>query len=82
MKAVADRIWIEKVEVKTTTPSGFQVSEFRQKPQQGKIVAVGPDCKTAKEGSNAIYAKGAGTAIFYNEKEYIVMREADLFATD
>lgn len=82
MKAVADRVWIEKVEVKATTSSGFEIPEFRQKPQVGMIASVGPDCITAKEGLKAIFAKGAGTPVFYDDKEYIVMRESDLFAVD
>lgn len=82
MKAVADRVWIEKVEVVTKTASGFEIPDLRQKPQQGTVVSVGPDCQTAKVGDKAIFAKGAGTVVLWNEKEYVVMREADLFAVD
>lgn len=82
MQAVADRIIIEKVEVKTTTASGFEIPQMRQKPQQGVICGVGPDCQTAKVGQKAIFAKGAGTEVYHEDKMYIVMREADIFFVD
>ena len=82
MKAVADRVWIEKVEVKSTTQGGFEIQGFRQEPQVGIIAAAGPDCAVAKVGEKAIFAKGAGTNTVYENKEYIIMREADLFATE
>ena len=82
MRAVGDRIIIEKVEVKSVTTSGIELPQHRQKPQQGVIFACGPDCKTAKVGDKAIHARGAGTEIMYGEKTYTIMREADLFFVD
>ena len=56
----------------------------KEKPQQGKVVAVGSGKKdepvTVKVGDNVLYGKYAGTEINIDGKEYLIMRESDIFA--
>ncbi|MFN7300192.1 MAG: co-chaperone GroES, partial [Bacteroidota bacterium] len=56
----------------------------KEKPQKGTIVAVGAGKKdepmTVKVGDNVLYGKYAGTEITIEGKDYLIMRESDLFA--
>jgi chaperonin GroES len=63
------------------------VSSFRtlrkEKPQKGKIIAVGEGVKdkpvTVKVGDNVLYGKYSGTEINIDGKEYLIMRNSDIF---
>ena len=56
----------------------------KEKPQRGKVVAVGTGKKdepiTVKVGDSVLYGKYAGTEITIEGKEYLIMRESDIFA--
>ena len=55
-----------------------------QKPQKGKIVAVGPGTKenpiTLKTGDIVLYGKYAGNELKLNGNDYLIMRESDVLA--
>jgi chaperonin GroES len=70
---------------KKKTASGIYIPDTaKEKPSQGTIVAVGtgkPDEPlTVKVGDNVLYGKYAGTEITYEGKEYLIMRESDIYA--
>jgi chaperonin GroES len=81
---------IELVEVEEKTASGLVLPDSaKEKPQEGKVVAVGPgrvlDNGTrvepeVKEGDVIIFSKYAGTEVKYEGKEYLILRESDILA--
>jgi len=82
-KPLKDRVLIEPMEAEEKTASGIIIPDSaKEKPQKGKVVAVGEGKKdepmTVKEGDMVIYGKYAGTEITIDEKEYLIMREEDI----
>jgi chaperonin GroES len=82
---IADRVLVEPSPAETTTASGIIIPDTaKEKPQRGTIVAVGAGKKdepmTVKQGDTVLYGKYAGTEITIDGKEYLIMRESDIFA--
>ena len=85
IKPLADRVVIEPAAAEQKTASGIIIPDTaKEKPQQGKVVAVGPGTKdnamTLKVGDNVIYGKYAGTEFHLDGKDYMIMRENDVIA--
>lgn len=90
LKPLGDRIVIEIVESEEKTVSGIVLPDSaKEKPQEGRIVAVGSGRVTengervaleVKEGDTVIYSKYAGTEVKYEGKEYLILRESDVLA--
>lgn len=85
VKPIADRVLVEPAAAEEKTASGIIIPDTaKEKPQKGKVVAVGngkPDEPlTVKEGDNVLYGKYAGTEINIEGNDYLIMRESDIFA--
>ena len=85
IKPLADRVLIEPMAAETKTASGIYIPETaKEKPQQGKVVAVGRGSKddkiTVKIGETVLYGKYTGTELKLEGKDYLIMRESDIFA--
>lgn len=85
IKPLADRVLIEPAAAEEKTASGIIIPDTaKEKPQKGNVVAVGDGKKdeplTVKVGDNVLYGKWAGTEITVEGKEYLIMKEADIFA--
>ena len=85
IKPIGDRVVVEAAPAETMTASGIYIPETAQeKPQKGTVVAVGEGKKdeplTVKAGDQVLYGKYAGTEITYDGKEYLIMRESDIYA--
>ncbi|WP_017729431.1 co-chaperone GroES [Halalkalibacterium ligniniphilum] len=90
LKPLGDRVIIEQVESEEKTASGIVLPDSaKEKPQEGKIVAVGTGRVTdngerialeVKEGDSIIFSKYAGTEVKYDGKEYLILRESDILA--
>lgn len=85
LKPLADRVLVEPSEAETKTASGIIIPDTAQeKPQQGVVVAVGagkPDePMTVKVGDVVLYGKYGGTEIRHEGKDYLIMRESDIYA--
>lgn len=85
LKPLADRVLVEASAAETTTASGIIIPDTAQeKPQQGTVVAVGtgkPDEPlTVKVGDTVLYGKYGGTEIRHDGKDYLIMRESDIYA--
>lgn len=85
IKPLADRVIIQAADAETKTASGIIIPDTaKEKPQQGKVVAVGSGKKdepvTVKVGDSVLYGKYAGTEINIEGREYLIMRESDIFA--
>ena len=82
---LADRVIVEVSAAEEKTASGIIIPDTaKEKPQKGKVVAVGGGKKdepmTVKVGDSVLYGKYAGTEISVEGKEYLIMRESDIFA--
>ncbi|MBK6266246.1 co-chaperone GroES [Marivirga sp. S37H4] len=85
IKPLADRVLVEPAAAEEKTASGIIIPDTaKEKPQKGNVVAVGngkPDEPiTVKVGDSVLYGKYAGTEITVEGKEYLIMRESDIFA--
>ncbi|QTM98147.1 co-chaperone GroES [Sediminibacillus dalangtanensis] len=90
LKPLGDRVIIELVEQEEKTASGIVLPDSaKEKPQEGKVVAVGSGRVTehgekvapeVAEGNLIIFSKFAGTEVKYEGKEYLILRESDILA--
>lgn len=85
IKPLADRVIVEPAAAEEKTASGIIIPDTaKEKPQKGSVVAVGNGKKdeplTVKVGDSVLYGKYAGTEITVDGKEYLIMRESDIFA--
>ncbi|WP_030014963.1 MULTISPECIES: co-chaperone GroES [Micrococcales] len=90
IKPLEDRIVVQPVEAEQTTASGLVIPDTaKEKPQEGKVVAVGPgrvDDKgnrvpvDVQEGDVVIYSKYGGTEVKYSGQEFLVLSARDVLA--
>lgn len=90
LKPLGDRIVIELVETEEKTASGIVLPDSaKEKPQEGKVVAVGTGRvldngeRVALEvavGERIIFSKYSGTEVKYQGQEYLILRENDILA--
>ena len=85
LRPLADRVLVEAAAAEEKTAGGIIIPDkAKEKPQRGKIIAVGNGKKdeplTVKVGDSVLYGKYAGTEITIEGKEYLIMRESDIFA--
>ncbi|MCX7953668.1 MAG: co-chaperone GroES [Bacteroidales bacterium] len=85
LKPLADRVIIEPMAAETKTASGLYIPDTAQeKPQKGKIIAVGEGTKDeemkVKEGDLVLYGKYAGTEVSIDNVKYLIMRQSDILA--
>ena len=85
IKPLADRVIVEVSPAEEKTASGLIIPDTaKEKPQIGTVVAVGEGKKdepiTVKVGDTVLYGKYAGTEISVDGKEFLIMRESDIFA--
>jgi chaperonin GroES len=90
IRPLDDRVVIEPMEAEEKTTGGIVLPETaKEKPMQGKVIAVGEgrmleNGKRAellvKKGDKVLYGKYAGTEVTLNGETYLVMRESDILA--
>jgi chaperonin GroES len=90
LKPLGDRVVIELVESEEKTASGIVLPDSaKEKPQEGKIVAVGTGRvldsgeRVALEvsvGDRIIFSKYAGTEVKYQGTEFLILRDSDILA--
>jgi chaperonin GroES len=90
LKPLADRLVVEPTEQEEMTASGIYVPETaKEKPQEGKVIAVGPGRKDEEgkripmdvsEGDRVLYAKYGGTEVKLEDKKYLILKESDVLA--
>ena len=83
-KPLADRVLVEPAPAEEKTASGIIIPDTaKEKPLQGKIIAAGEGKKdepmTVKVGDSIMYGQYAGTEIKLDGKDYLIMREADIY---
>jgi chaperonin GroES len=85
IQPLADRVLVEPAAAEEKTASGLYIPDTaKEKPQKGTVVAVGNGKKdeplTVKVGDTVLYGKYSGTELTVEGKDYLIMREADIFA--
>lgn len=85
IQPLADRVLVEPAAAEEKTASGLYIPDTAQeKPQKGTVIAVGTGKKdepmTVKAGDTVLYGKYSGTELAVEGKDYLIMREADIFA--
>ena len=83
-----DRVLIEVFDSDEKTSGGVIIPDTaKEKPQEGKVVAVGPGGRTedgktipmdVKEGDIVLFGKWSGTEVKIDGKEYSIMKESDI----
>ncbi|MDR2279773.1 MAG: co-chaperone GroES [Gordonia sp. (in: high G+C Gram-positive bacteria)] len=90
IKPLEDKILVQAVEAETTTASGLVIPDSaKEKPSEGKVIAVGPGRVTeagnrvpvdVAEGDVVIYSKYGGTEVKYAGQEYLILSARDILA--
>jgi chaperonin GroES len=88
LRPLQDRILVQRVEEETTTKGGIIIPDTaKEKPAEGKVVAVGngkvaEDGKRValevKKGDRILFGKYSGTEVKVSGEEYLIMREDDV----
>ena len=85
IRPLADRVLVEPSSAEEKTAGGIIIPDTaKEKPQKGIIVAVGPgttDQKmTVKVGDEVLYGKYSGTEINFEGRDFLIMKESDIYA--
>lgn len=90
LKPLADRLLVEPLEVEEKTASGIVLPDTaKEKPQQGKVIAVGPGrvkengerlAMSVQAGDTVLFATYAGTEVKISGTKYLIMSESDVLA--
>lgn len=85
IRPLADRVLIEPAAAEEKTIGGIIIPDTaKEKPLQGKVLAVGNGTKdeemVVKEGDTVLYGKYAGTELKFEGNKYLVMRQSDILA--
>ena len=90
LQPLGDRLIVEALEEQETTSSGIVLPDTaKEKPQRGRVLAVGPGPRDedgnhiamdVAEGDEIIYSKYGGTEIRLGTDDYLILRESDVLA--
>jgi chaperonin GroES len=90
VRPLHDRIMVERLEEQEVRRGGIIIPDTaKEKPQEGKVVAVGAgkvgdDGKKipldVKAGNKILFGKYSGSEVKIDDKEYLIMREEDVLA--
>ena len=90
IKPLGERVVIEVAESDVTTASGIVLPDTaKEKPQKGKVVAVGTGkllesgeraAMEVKVGDRVLFSKYSGSEIKVDDKDYLIVRESDILA--
>ncbi len=83
MKPINDRVVVKPAPADAKTSGGIIIPDnAKEKPQKGKVVAVGPGKEnqkmTVKKGDTVLYGKYAGQEISHDGEDLLIMREDDI----
>jgi chaperonin GroES len=90
VKPLSDRVVVQALEEAEQTRGGLYIPDTaKEKPQQGKVIAVGPGKLSeqgqrlepdVKAGDTVLYGKYSGTEVTVDGEEYLILRESDILA--
>jgi chaperonin GroES len=83
-----DRVVIERIDAEAKTPGGIIIPDTaKEKPQQGRVLSVGPGGRDEsgklipidlKVGDRVLFGKWSGTEVKIDDVEYLIMNESDV----
>jgi chaperonin GroES len=83
-----DRVVVERIDAEEKTAGGILIPDTaREKPQEGKVIAVGPGGRDesgklipidVKAGDRVLFGKWSGTEVKIDGVEYLIMKESDI----
>ena len=78
-KPLGDRVLVERVEETNTTASGIIIPDnAKEKPSEGKVLAIGSDVEEVKVEDVVVFGKYSGTELVLEGKEYLVLEVSDI----
>lgn len=90
IRPLHDRVLVERIEAETKTSGGIIIPDTaKEKPSEGKILAVGQGARDesgkrvaldVKVGDKILFSKWGGTEVKIDGKEVIIMKESDILA--
>ncbi len=90
LQPLGDRVIVQPLKEEERTAGGIYLPDTaKERPQQGKVVAVGPGrlndkgervAMTVKAGDRVVYSKYAGTEVEFDREEYLILSESDILA--
>jgi chaperonin GroES len=90
LKPLGDRLIVQVLEEEETTASGIVLPDTaKEKPQRGRVLAVGPGPRDEdgqyitmdlEDGDEIVFSKYGGTEIKIGAEEYLILRESDVLA--
>ena len=88
IRPLHDRVIVKRVKEEEKTKGGIIIPDTaKEKPQEGRVVAVGPGARDengklvpldVKEGDRILFGKWSGTEIKLDGVEYLIMKESDI----
>ena len=81
LQQLTDRVVLEQIESEEKTSSGIILPDSaKEKPEQAKVIAIGPDVKGIKVGETVLYTKYGPNEVKVDGKEYLIVKEEDVMA--
>ncbi len=90
LKPLGERVVVKAMEAQEKTKSGLVLPDSaKEKPQEGKVIAVGPGrlldeggikALEIKNGDRVLYGKYSGTEVSVEGEDYLILREEDVLA--
>ena len=83
VKPLGENVLVKIIKEDVKTKSGIVLPQTvsAEKPQEGKVIAIGTDKKiSVKKGQKIIFAKYSGTELKMNEEEYLILKSEDILA--
>ena len=90
MRPLDDRVVVEVLEAEEKTAGGILLPDTaKQKPQRGRVIAVGPgklrdngqrSALSVQKGDEVIFGRYSGSDVNLDRKEFKIMRESDILA--
>lgn len=81
LQPLADRLVVKNVEAEAKSAAGILLPDSaKEKPQAGKVLAVGKDVVTIKPGDNVLFNKYGPTEIRFEEEDLLILKQEDVIA--
>lgn len=79
---LADRIVLQQLDSEETTASGIILPDSaKEKPSEGKVIAVGKDVVEVQTGDTVLYSKYGPNEVKVDGEDYMIVKEEDILAT-
>jgi len=78
-KPLKDRVFVKYLESEERTAGGLYIPDAaKEKPQKGKVQAIGSDVKEVKKGDTVLFDRYGGSKVKLDDEEYLIIKEEDI----